>query len=262
MNRFIETFAKAKQEKRAALVGYITAGDPDLERSYQILDAACGAGLDILELGIPFSDPTADGPVIQRAALRSIRSGMTLAKGIELVRRLRQRHTLPIVLFTYYNPIIAFGTERFVTEAVNAGADGALVVDLPSESLQEIGQYTLPEKPFALIRLVSPTTDAERCRMILQSADGFVYVVSRRGVTGQGTIDWSLLANEIQTLRKQTQAPFCIGFGISTPSDVRSAAKIADGVIVGSAIEQIIESQPDNAVSAVTEFVRQLAAEL
>ena len=184
MNRLTQTFTKTRNENRAALIGYITAGDPDKETSFTILDAACAAGLDILEIGIPFSDPTADGPVIQRAAGRALKNGMTLETGIDFVRRLRKRHELPIILFSYYNPVLAMGTKRFITEAIAAGADGALIVDLPNEMSDELMQHVPSSESFAFIRLVAPTTDRERRRDILRQADGFIYVVSRRGVTG------------------------------------------------------------------------------
>ncbi len=258
MNRLMKTFEKTRNENRAALIGYITAGDPDPEQSFVILDAACEAGLDILELGIPFSDPTADGPVIQRAASRALRAGMTLEKGIELVRRLRQRHDLPIIIFSYYNPIHAMGTQRFVSEAALAGADGVLAVDLPNENSDEIMRHVETPSTFSFISLIAPTTDPQRRREILQKADGFVYVVSRRGVTGVGGIDWGVLAEEMQELRKETTVPLCVGFGISTPEDVRSAAKIADGVIIGSAFQKRIEENPKTAMEIVTHFAQML----
>jgi len=258
MNRLSQTFERARLTNRPALVGYITAGDPDFEQSFAILDAACGAGLDVLEIGIPFSDPTADGPVIQRAAQRALRAGMTLEKGIDLVRRLRRRHELPIILFSYYNPILALGADRFVAESADAGADGALVVDLPAESAEEILQHAQPSDSFAFIRLIAPTTDPARRREILRQAEGFVYVVSRRGVTGVGGIDWHALENEMQELRKETAIPLCIGFGISTPEDVKDISRIADGAIIGSAFQRIIEEQPQTAVKAVADFITTL----
>jgi tryptophan synthase alpha chain len=258
MNRLTQTFDKARNERRAALIGYITAGDPDVEQSFAILDAACGAGLDVLELGIPFSDPTADGPVIQRAAGRALRAGMTLEKGIDLIRRLRQRHTLPIILFSYYNPILAMGTEKFIAESIAAGADGALVVDLPHEMSDEMMRHVKPSDSFAFVRLIAPTTDLQRRREILRQAEGFVYVVSRRGVTGVGGIDWNALSDEMQELRKETAVPLCIGFGISTAEDVQNVAKIADGAIIGSAFQRIVEAQPQTAAEAVSDFIRTL----
>ena len=258
MNRLTQTFTQTRSENRAALIGYITAGDPDLETSFAILDAACGAGLDVLEIGIPFSDPTADGPVIQRAAGRALRAGMTLERGIDYVRRLRQRHELPIILFSYYNPVLAMGAERFVSEAIVAGADGALIVDLPNEMSDELIQHVKPSESFAFIRLVAPTTDRERRRNILRQAEGFVYVVSRRGVTGVGGIDWNVLSDEMKELRQETTVPLCIGFGISTADDVQNIAKIADGAIIGSAFQRIIEEQPKKAADAVADCIRAL----
>ena len=240
------------------MIGYITAGDPDIETSFAILDAACGAGLDVLEIGIPFSDPTADGPVIQRAAGRALKNGMTLETGIDFVRRLRKKHDLPIILFSYYNPVLAMGLERFITEAIAAGADGALVVDLSNEMSDELMQHVKPSDSFAFIRLIAPTTDRERRREILRQAEGFVYVVSRRGVTGVGGIDWNALSDEMKELRQETTVPLCIGFGVSTAEDVQSIAKIADGAIIGSAFQRIIEEQPQTAVESVAGFIKTL----
>lgn len=258
MNRFNETFQRTIQENRAALIGYITAGDPDMERSFEILDAACGAGLDILELGIPFSNPSADGPTIQRSMNRAIQSGMTLEKGLDLVKRLRKRHELPIVIFTYHSPVLAMETERFVKKAIEAGADGMLIVDLPAENADEVLRYIEPSQAFSLIRLVTPTIDPTRCRKMLAESDGFVYVVSRRGVTGPGKIDWNALSAKMGILRNETTTPLCIGFGISTPDDVRSASQIADGVIVGSAFQRMIEEHPNTAANDITNFIREL----
>jgi tryptophan synthase alpha chain len=238
----------------------MTAGDPDVERSVEIIDTACDAGLDILEIGIPFSDPTADGPIIQRASNRAIKSGMTLEKGIDIVRKLRQKHQLPMILFSYFNPIFSFGTERFVKEAAEAGADGILAVDLPSEYSDEIMQYVKKPDEFHFIRLISPTTDKERRNEILRQASGFIYVVSRRGVTGGDSkkIDWNGLKQEITEMRQETSVPLCIGFGISSPDDVRAAGTIADGVIIGSAFQRRVEENPDAAKQSIADFVRQL----
>jgi tryptophan synthase alpha chain len=260
MSRLTKTFQRTRHENRSALIGYITAGDPDIEKSYEILDAACGAGLDVLELGVPFSDPTADGPVIQRAAGRALKSGMTLETGIDLVRRLRKRHELPIILFSYYNPIHAMGAEKFVTESIAAGADGVLVVDLPSEMADEMMRYVPTGNDFAFIRLIAPTTDPQRRRTILRQAEGFVYVVSRCGVTGVGGIDWNALSDEMKELRKEAEKniPLCIGFGISTAEDVKNVSKIADGAIIGSAFQRLVEEQPQTAANAVAEFIKTL----
>ena len=276
MSRITKTFERLKRENRTALVGFISVGDPDFERSLEIISGACDAGLDVLELGIPFSDPTADGPVIQRASQRAIQSGMTLEKGLLFVRRLRERiagriahfHDLPIVIFSYYNPIIAMGAERFVREAMDVGADGCLVVDLPSENAGEVLQFVdkysggeREERAFHFIRLIAPTTDPVRRSEILLAADGFVYCVSRRGVTGSNsagnTIDWDELAQEMTALRDETTVPLCVGFGISTADDVRAIAKIADGAIIGSAFQQVIEAEPETAKTKICEMIRE-----
>lgn len=256
--RLRETFERVKKESRAALIGYITAGDPDPERSLEILDAACDAGLDVLEFGIPFSDPSADGPVIRRACNRAIHSGMTLEKGFELIRRIRERHDLPIIILSYFSPVLTMGTGKFVRKALEAGADGALVVDLPNEYVDEILRHVDSKNTFSLIRLLAPAIDPSCRRQTLREAKGFVYVVSRQGVTGTGRIDWNVLSDKMNILRTETILPLCIGFGISTPEDVHSAAGIADGAIVGSAIQKIIEEQADGPFSSVTEFIKTL----
>jgi tryptophan synthase alpha chain len=256
VNRLSETFQRLRRENRAALIGYLTAGDPDRETSFNIIDTACGAGLDILELGIPFSDPTADGPVIQRASKRAIQNGMTLTDGLEMVQRLRRKYPLPVIIFSYYNPVLAMGAEVFVQKSLAAGADGVLAVDLPHENAGEITQFVPPDKVFSFIRLVAPTTDTQRRKDILSKADGFVYIVSRHGVTGTGKIDWSVLSQELEVMRKETQTPLAVGFGISTEDDVRDAAKIADGVIIGSAFQKIIEESPSTAAEKVAEKIQ------
>jgi tryptophan synthase, alpha subunit len=261
MSRITQTFKRLKQEERIALIGYITAGNPDLERSFEIVDAACGAGLDLLEFGIPFSDPFADGPVLQRAAQRAIESGMTLEKGLQFIRRLRERHDLPIIIFSYYPPIPAMGTERFVTEAINAGADGALIVDLPNESTDEMTQVAKQRKGFHLIKLIPPTMQPLQKSKVLRQADGFVYCISRQGVTGtnavNNTINWDELSQSVATMRMETNVPLCVGFGISAPDDVRKVAKIADGVIIGSAFQKLIENNPDEAKVAIAQLIRE-----
>ncbi len=183
---------------------------------------------------------------------------MTLEKGINLVRRLRKRHDLPIIIFSYYNPILAMGPKRFVSEAALAGADGVLVVDLPNENSDEIMQYVESPGSFSFIRLIAPTTAPERCREVLRQADGFVYVVSRRGVTGVGGIDWNDLSEEMKELRRETTVPLCVGFGISTPEDVEAASKIADGVIIGSAFQKRIEENPTAAPESIVNFIRSI----
>ncbi|MDR3232487.1 MAG: tryptophan synthase subunit alpha [Planctomycetaceae bacterium] len=263
MSRLTETFIRVRNENRPAVIGYLTAGDPDEKRSEEIIGSVCRSGLDVLELGIPFSDPTADGPVIQRASQRAIKSGMTLEKGLAMVARLRQRLDLPIILFSYYNPIFVFGTKRFVREAESAGADGVLVVDLPHELSDEIMQY-VPQSgksqsgQFHFIRLIAPTTGADRRSDILRRADGFVYIVSRRGVTGSGSIDWDSLAASVNEMRSGTAVPLCVGFGIRSPEDAHKIAAFADGIIIGSAFEQRIEDDPNTAADSAAVFLREI----
>jgi tryptophan synthase alpha chain len=275
MDFLLKTFERTRQERRPAIVGYITAGDPDIERSFEIIEAACDGGLDILELGIPFSDPMADGVVIQRASKRAIQAGMTLKKGIEFIQRLRKRHDLPIILFSYYNPIYVYGVERFAMDIASACADGILVVDLPYEKADEIMYHVPPyffsgpkddRLPLRFINMVAPTTDAERRKKIVSHSRGFVYLISRHGVTGgnNNKIDWEKLGNLIGEMRKEMKKaldiiiPICIGFGVSTHEDVQKASKIADGVVIGSAIQQLIESDPDNAPNAVKQFIQNI----
>ena len=260
MSRITKTFERLKQKKHIALIGYITAGDPDLERSFEIISAACDAGLDLLEFGIPFSNPFADGPVLQRAAQRAIESGMTLEKGLQFVRRLRERHDLPIIIFSYYPPILAIGMERFVTEVIHAGADGVLIVDSPGENTDDMMQFIKRQNDFHFIQLISPTTEPALRSLILREANGFVYCVSRQGVTGTNTADntihWNKLAREVTAMRSETNVPLCIGFGISTPDDVRKVAEFADGAIIGSAFQKLIEENPDAAKTKIAKMIQ------
>jgi tryptophan synthase alpha chain len=237
MNRLDATFARLASAHRKALVGFLTAGDPDFDRSLALLRAAIAAGLDVLELGVPFSDPTADGPVIQQASARALANGMKLPRVFDLVRELRKTSPeTPIVLFSYYNPILRYGARAFHDDAVAAGADGLLVVDLPPEESDEL---TSQWKPSALhlIRLVAPTTTSDRLAALRGRAGGFVYAISRVGVTGNAqTLDLTVISAYLREVKRHTDTPVCVGFGISTPDDVRALAPAADGVVVGSAL--------------------------
>lgn len=244
MSRIDETFDKLKQKNESALVAFVTAGDPQPDVSLEILDAMCRAGVDVLELGVPFSDPTADGPVIQRSSARALENGMNLQKAFEMTRRLRERHGLPIVLFSYYNPILQLGPETFYRNATEAGADGVLVVDLPPEESAELtGRWA--GDGLHLIRLIAPTTPPERMRRIAASGSGFLYLVSKTGVTGSDGLNTADISRKAADLRAVTTLPICIGFGISTAADVAAIAAIADGVVIGSAFERTIESDID-----------------
>ncbi|MGW8186320.1 MAG: tryptophan synthase subunit alpha [Desulfobacterales bacterium] len=244
MNRIDATFDRMKQKNESALVGFVTAGDPKPDASLQILDAMCRAGVDVLELGIPFSDPTADGPVIQRSSARALKGGMSLQRAFEVTRRLRTRFSLPIVLFSYYNPILQYGTAAFYRSATEAGADGVLVVDLPPEESAEFTDHRV-DTDLHLIRLIAPTTPPVRMRRIAAAGSGFLYLVSKTGVTGSDGLNTVDITQKMADLRAVTSLPICVGFGISTAADVAAIAAIADGVVIGSAFERTIENNID-----------------
>jgi tryptophan synthase alpha chain len=246
MNRIDQTFAALKNRNEKALVGFVTAGDPDRKRSLEIVKAMCRNGMDVLELGVPFSDPTADGPVIQRSSARAIKESMSLSGVLEMIGEIRKESQIPIVIFSYYNPILAYGVQRFCVDAPAVGADGILVVDLPPEESQELTGY-FDHDSFALIRLVAPTTPAARMKKIAEDATGFLYLVSMTGVTGTAglnTVEISQVAGRLRECCHGT--PVCVGFGISTPEQVKAVASVAEGVVVGSAFEQLIENNISN----------------
>ncbi|WP_300668262.1 tryptophan synthase subunit alpha [Desulfoluna sp.] len=233
---------KAKDEK--ALVGFITACDPDYTTSLALVKEMCDAGLDVLELGIPFSDPTADGPIIQRSSERALKAGATITRILGLVQEIREYTEIPIVLFSYTNPLLAFGYEAFSTQAADAGVDGLLVVDMPPEESAELNT-ALARKKLDLIRLVAPTTYEKRIRMIADASSGFLYLISMIGVTGSGGLDAAAVETHYTQVKALTEMPVCVGFGISTPDDVGAIARFADGVVIGSAFERLIETNLD-----------------
>jgi tryptophan synthase alpha chain len=245
MNRIQKTFFDLQKRNEKALVGFVTAGDPTPELSLQIVLGMCRSGLDILELGIPFSDPTADGPVIQRSSERSLQKGTSLTSVLEMTQKIRSKTDIPIILFSYYNPIFNYGTVRFYQGAVEAGADGVLVVDLPPEESDEMTAEWNGQK-LSLIRLVAPTTPQERMSFIAGAGEGFLYLVSKTGVTGSHGLDVVDIAEKISSLRAITTLPICVGFGISNPDDVAGIATVADGVVVGSAFEKLIETHMED----------------
>lgn len=245
MSRIKQTFETLREKGEKALVGFVSAGDPNPEMSMKIVSSMCHAGLDILELGIPFSDPTADGPVIQRSSARSLAAGTTLKHVLTMTEKLRKSTDIPIILFSYYNPIHAYGPEAFYRDAVKAGADGVLVVDLPPEESDELTCF-FEDDTFSIIRLIAPTTSESRMTSIADSASGFLYLVSKTGVTGSDGLDTSEVEGLSKKLKSLTDLPVCIGFGISTPDDVASIASVADGVVIGSAFERIIETHIEN----------------
>jgi len=241
MNRIARVFDEMHRKGEKALVGFVTAGDPTVEVSLDIVKAMCEAGLDILELGVPFSDPTADGPVIQRSSGRALKAGASLTRVLEMARELRHTTQIPIVLFSYYNPILAYGVDRFYTAARAADVDGLLVVDLPPEESAEMTSAWTGNE-LALIRLVAPTTPPERMASIAEKASGFLYLVSMTGVTGSAGLNLDEVSGVVGSLRTRAKGiPICVGFGISTPDQVRAVGSLADGAVVGSAFERLIE---------------------
>jgi tryptophan synthase alpha chain len=235
MNRLESTFLKLKKARRKGLVGYLTAGDPDLKRSESNIRLALANGLDVLELGIPFSDPTADGPEIQTASQRALASGMNVRKALNLVARLRRDFDTPVVLFGYANPFFRYGYSRLCADAARAGVDGFLVVDQPFE---EAGDYKKQAEKHGLcfIPLIAPTTPPARARMILRHAHGFVYYIMVAGVTGARQHLVVGLSRSVATLRKCTRLPIAVGFGVSSGKQAAEAAGAADAVVVGSAL--------------------------
>lgn len=244
MSRIVEAFKTAKREGRAAFIPYVTCGDPSLEQSVAIAAALERAGADVLEFGVPFSDPMADGPTNQRAAERALANGTSLKQVLEVVREIRERSQLAIVLFTYANPVVRFGIDRFAEHAAASGVDGVLFTDVPAE---EMGGFrpALRAARLDAIMLVTPTSTRARMRATAKFGGGFLYLVSRTGVTGaQKDLDSELAAN-VATARKASRLPVAVGFGISTPDQVAKVAAIADGVVVGSAIVNEIADEGD-----------------
>ncbi|MFO7665907.1 MAG: tryptophan synthase subunit alpha [Desulfobacterales bacterium] len=243
--RIEKTFADLRRKNEKALVGFLSAGDPDIKTSLKIIESMCKAGIDIMELGIPFSDPTADGPVIQRSSARALKNGVNIAAVLEMTRKIRNFSDIPVILFTYYNPVHSYGAVAFYNDALNADADGVLVVDLPPEESDEMTSKW-PGNELALIRLVAPTTLRDRMEKIASSASGFIYLVSKTGVTGSDGLDTDDIAVHAKLLHSVTRLPVCVGFGISTPDDIKRIAPHADGIVIGSAFERIIEENPGN----------------
>ena len=259
-------FAALKKEGRAALVTFLMAGDPDHETSLAIAKALPAAGADVIELGMPFTDPMADGPAIQAAGLRALHAGQTLKKTLALVRAFRQdERDTPVVLMGYYNPIYVYGVDRFLTDAKAAGVDGLIVVDLPPEEDEEL---CLPALKAGLnfIRLATPTTDDKRLPAVLANTSGFVYYVSITGITGAATPDHSKVAAAVARIKRHTKLPVAVGFGVKTADNARAIAAAADGVVVGSALVDALRGSlgkdgkaTKDTVKAVTQLVASLA---
>ncbi|MDH4101136.1 MAG: tryptophan synthase subunit alpha [Nitrospirota bacterium] len=241
MSNIAKTFEKLKKQKNKALVPYIMAGDPELAITEALVPELAKAGADIIELGVPFSDPLADGPTIQRAAERALRHRVSLANVIAMVKRLRSGGcTVPIVLMTYYNPVLKYGEKRFVKDAVSAGVDGVIVPDLPPEEAGVLKQAA-EKAGLDTIFLLAPTSTAERIALVGGVTSGFIYYVSLTGVTGARKALAEGLATSVKKIKKTTDKPVCVGFGVSTPEQAAEVAGFADGVIVGSALVNVIE---------------------
>mgnify|MGYP002632670456 CR=1 FL=1 len=245
MNRIKTTFETLKKKGEKALIGFVTAGDPDVDTSLKLIKHMCSSGLDILELGIPFSDPSADGPVIQRSSARALKNGVHPAIVLEMTANIRKTTQIPIILFSYYNPIFAYGTKKFYNDSLEAGVDGVLIVDLPLEESREMTSKWVGND-LSLIRLIAPTTPLSRMKEISDSGSGFLYLVSKTGVTGSSGLDTSNIEKQVNDLRSVTNLPISVGFGISTAQDVKVISKFADGIVIGSAFETLIESSLKN----------------
>ncbi|GIK79520.1 MAG: tryptophan synthase subunit alpha [Pseudorhodoplanes sp.] len=258
--RIDRRFADLKKDGRAALVTFLMAGDPDPESSLAIISALPKAGADVIEIGMPFSDPMSDGPTIQAAGMRALKSGTTLRKTLELVRGFRKTdQQTPVVLMGYYNPIYVHGVERFLSDAIGAGVDGLIVVDLPPEEDDELCKPAL-KAGMNFIRLATPTTDDKRLPTVLQNTSGFVYYVSITGITGAAAPDADRVAQAVARIKRHTDLPIAVGFGVRDAARARAIAQGADGVVVGSALVEVLAKSLDKDGKATPATVPGVAA--
>src|SRR5215813_3586790 len=264
--RIDRRFAALAQEGRAALVTFLMSGDPDYATSLAIIKALPAAGADVIELGMPFTDPMADGPAIQAAGLRALRGGQTLKKTLAMVTAFRgSDDTTPIVLMGYYNPIYIYGVDRFLADALTAGVDGLIVVDLPPEEDDELCRPAL-RAGINFVRLATPTTDDKRLPAVLANTSGFVYYVSITGITGAATPEFGRVAQAVARIKRHTDLPIAVGFGVKNAEHARTIAQGADGVVVGSALVEAVRTSLDpdgkatpKTVAAVTDLIAELA---
>jgi tryptophan synthase alpha chain len=263
MGRITEKFNTLRGSNEKALIVYLTAGDPSLTVTKEIILGLANAGVDIMEIGVPFSDPTADGPVIQEASQRSLKAGTTLQGVLDLFADIRRILPIPMVLFGYYNPIFAYGTKKFAQAAKEAGVDGILVVDLPREEAKELRQYT-DACGIDFISLVAPTTGIERLRRIASDATGFLYYISIAGVTGTAAPKIEDVKREVSKIRKITKLPLAVGFGISNPRQANEIANFADAIVVGSAVVRLIDENENNSdlIEIVSKYIREIKSAL
>jgi tryptophan synthase alpha chain len=259
MGRIGDKFETLRGKKEKALIVYLTAGDPSLSVTKKLILGLENAGVDILEIGVPFSDPTADGPVIQAASQRALKAGTTLEGVLELVTEVRKVSEIPIVLFGYFNPIFAYGVQKFSQAAHRAGVDGVLVVDLPYEEAKELRIYT-DAIGIDFISLIAPTTGKERLTKIAAKAKGFLYYISITGITGTAAPKIDNIKTEVEKIRKMTKLPLAVGFGISKPQQARKIARFADGVVIGSAVVRLIDENKDNPdlVKIVSDYTNEI----
>jgi tryptophan synthase alpha chain len=258
-------FTELKKQGRSAFITFVMAGDPDAATSLEIMKALPKAGADIIEIGMPFTDPMADGPAIQAAGLRALKAGMSLKKTLAMVREFRKADTTtPLVLMGYYNPIYVYGVDRFLMDAKSAGVDGLIIVDLPPE---EDAELCLPAIKAGLnfIRLATPTTDDKRLPAVLANTSGFVYYVSVTGITGSASADSAVVGEAVARIKRHTRLPVCVGFGIRTPEAARAIAANADGAVVGTALVDALRGSLDaegRATAKTVDVVADLAASL
>jgi len=251
-------FAVQREDGRAALIPYVTAGHPSADATVPVLTALADAGADIIELGIPFSDPLADGPTIQRSSFKSLENGTTVEGVFADLRRFRVERDTPVVLFTYLNPLLRYGVDAFLADAADAGANGLLLTDLPVGADPPL-ERAVADSALDFIRLVAPTTEPDRIPDIAEGGSGFLYYISRTGVTGARSELRQALAEEVEALRTHVGIPVAVGFGISTPEQAREVGSIADGVVVGSALVRILDEE---GIEAGARFVAELRAAL
>lgn len=258
MSRLGSAFDRLRSNNQKAFIAYVMAGDPDLAYSQKLLEGLPGAGVDIIELGIPFTDPMADGPTIQLAGQRALAAGQTVAKTLVMVKDFRRKdNKTPIILMGYFNPIYNYGVEKFISESVEAGVDGLIVVDLPPEEDQEL---CIPanEAGLSFIRLATPTTDDKRLPRVLENTSGFVYFVSITGITGAKAPKPEEVAPDVARIKKATDLPVCVGFGVKTPEMAKAISNISDGVVVGSSIVNLIGK--GRSIGEVLDFVQNLSS--
>jgi tryptophan synthase alpha chain len=249
------TFDRLKSEGRGVLIPYLTAGYPDADTSLDLLRVLADSGGDVLELGIPFSDPLADGPTIQRSSFRALQGGMTVGGALELLRRFRADHDQPVVLFSYLNPILRFGMAEFLMRASEAGAQGLLITDLPTGADPDLEGKVIASD-LDLIRLVAPTTPVDRVRAVAEGGSGFLYYISRTGVTGARQELRTAIGREVEAIRKEVDLPIAVGFGISTPEQASQVAGVSDGVVVGSALIDALDRGGVEGAGAFLESLR------